>query len=176
MTRTQLRRHQRKKKVAMEAVESSNNGKSPTLIEDQMEKKPMRERIFPPFLVMVKPNDKDPFPNEDNEMLTDNFDCGLENDFYFISNVIYILPIEFDRTTEVTKEEDNGLAEELEKLKLLCYYVLNNKSMDDDKAIFKRNDLGMHQDLKPLFIWANIENVGVNKVLVDGGTKINLMP
>lgn len=51
-----------------------------------------------------------------------------------------------------------------------------NRCVDQDKAIFKRLDLGMQQHLKPLFIWAKVENVGVNKVLVYGGATINLMP
>ncbi|WP_338309929.1 hypothetical protein, partial [Bradyrhizobium sp. TM233] len=34
----------------------------------------------------------------------------------------------------------------------------------------------MKKHLKSLFVWARIEGVGVNKVLVDGGAAINLMP
>lgn len=33
----------------------------------------------------------------------------------------------------------------------------------------------MKQHLKPLFIWAKIDNVGINKFLRDGGEAINLM-
>src|SRR4051812_10353614 len=34
----------------------------------------------------------------------------------------------------------------------------------------------MRNHLKPLYIRAKIENVGINKVLVDGGAAVNLMP
>ncbi|XP_057418402.1 uncharacterized protein LOC130712593 [Lotus japonicus] len=34
----------------------------------------------------------------------------------------------------------------------------------------------MKSHLKPLFVWARVEDKGVNKVLVDGGAAINLMP
>ncbi|XP_057446268.1 uncharacterized protein LOC130738310 [Lotus japonicus] len=34
----------------------------------------------------------------------------------------------------------------------------------------------MKSHLKPLFVWAKVEEKGVNKVLVDGGAAINLMP
>lgn len=59
MTRTQWRRHQRKKKVAYEAEELNKNVKSPTLIDDRVEKKPMKEIISPPLPPVVKPKGKD---------------------------------------------------------------------------------------------------------------------
>lgn len=34
----------------------------------------------------------------------------------------------------------------------------------------------MKQHLKPIFICVKFDNVTVNKVLVDGGSEINLMP
>src|SRR4051812_12185243 len=34
----------------------------------------------------------------------------------------------------------------------------------------------MRNHLKPLYIRAKIENMGINKVLVDGGAAVNLMP
>lgn len=74
----------------METVESSNNGKSPILIEDRMAKKPVGERYFPPFIAIVKPNGKEPLSNEDGEMLTDNFDSGSENDFDVICKFVML--------------------------------------------------------------------------------------
>ncbi|MCI50859.1 hypothetical protein A2U01_0072103, partial [Trifolium medium] len=35
---------------------------------------------------------------------------------------------------------------------------------------------GMKNHLKPLFIRAKVNNVGVGNVLVDGGAAVNLMP
>ena len=34
----------------------------------------------------------------------------------------------------------------------------------------------MKGNLKRLYIWAKVKDVGVNKVLIDGGAAINLMP
>lgn len=45
-TRNQWRRN-RHKKSALEAEESSNNGKSPTLTNDPVAKRSMKERLFP---------------------------------------------------------------------------------------------------------------------------------
>lgn len=53
---------------------------------------------------------------------------------------------------------------------------MNNGCVEEEKAIFKRPDEGMKKHLKPFFIWAKVDNVGVNKVPVDWGTMINLMP
>lgn len=44
------------------------------------------------------------------------------------------------------------------------------------KGHFKRLGEGMKQHLKPLFIWATVDNVGVNKVLVDGQVVKNIIP
>jgi len=42
--------------------------------------------------------------------------------------------------------------------------------------VFERPDVSMRLHLKPLFIQAKINGVGVNKVLVDGGATVNLLP
>lgn len=62
----------------------------------------------------------------------------------------------------MTEEEDNGLTEELGNHKPMCYYVMSNGSIDEYKATFERHDYGMQQHLKPLFISAKVENVGIN--------------
>lgn len=42
-------------------------------------------------------------------------------------------------------------------------------------AFFERPDEGMKNHLKPLFIRGKVENVRVNKILVDGGAIANFM-
>jgi len=42
--------------------------------------------------------------------------------------------------------------------------------------MFEKPDDSMKSHLKPLFIQAKVDDIGVNKVLVDGGAAINLMP
>ena len=41
--------------------------------------------------------------------------------------------------------------------------------------MFERPDHHMQHHLKPLFIQAKINDVGINKVLVDGGAEVNLL-
>ncbi|KAK2450394.1 hypothetical protein QL285_009513 [Trifolium repens] len=60
--------------------------------------------------------------------------------------------------------------------KPMCYYIMNNGCIEEQKATFERPDLGMKNHLKPLFIRAKVEGVGINKVLIDGGAAVNLMP
>lgn len=95
----------------------------------------MKERIFPPLPAIVKPNGNEPLPKEDDKILTNNFNSGLENDFDVICNVVSVFPIEYVTITEVT-EEENVLGEESANHKSFCYYVMNNNYMDEDKAIF----------------------------------------
>lgn len=65
---------------------------------------------------------------------------------------------------------------EMVKHKPVCYYVLNNDAVEEQNALFKRPHQGMQNHLKPLYIRVKVEHVGVNKVLVDGGAAVNLMP
>lgn len=92
-----------------------------------------------------------------------------------ICNLISVLPMEYDHVPKVAKYE-SGLAEELANHKHLCYYLMKNGAINEDKAIFERPDYGMQQHLKPLFIWVKVENVGINKVLVNGRASVNIIP
>jgi len=47
---------------------------------------------------------------------------------------------------------------------------------ENQHAIFEKSDFPMTHNLKPLFIQAKTNGVGVNKVLVDGGATVNLLP
>ena len=42
--------------------------------------------------------------------------------------------------------------------------------------MFEKPDFPMNHHLKPLFIQAKVNGVGINKVLVDGGATVNLLP
>jgi hypothetical protein len=53
---------------------------------------------------------------------------------------------------------------------------MNNGCLEEQMATFERPDQGMKNHLKPLFIQAKVNDVGVNKVLIDGGDAVNLMP
>jgi len=53
---------------------------------------------------------------------------------------------------------------------------MNNGCVKNQHAVFEKPDVPMTHHLKPLFIQAKINGVGVNKVLVDGGATLNLLP
>lgn len=53
---------------------------------------------------------------------------------------------------------------------------MNNGCMEEENASFERLDEGMKQHLKPIFIRSKVDEVGGNKVLIDGGVAMNLMP
>jgi len=42
--------------------------------------------------------------------------------------------------------------------------------------MFEQPDDSMKNHLKPLFIQARVDDIGINKVLVDGSVAVNLMP
>ena len=60
--------------------------------------------------------------------------------------------------------------------KPVCYYVMNNGCVEEQNAFFERPNEAMKGHLKPLFITGKIDNVPVNKILVDCGATVNLMP
>jgi len=132
-----------------------------------MVKRPATERINPPLCTLEKS-----FPEEDDEM-TSNF-SGSEPSFDVIC-VVSVLPIEYDVPSEVSDVESD-FTKEMAIHRPLCYYVMNNGSVEDQHAFFERSVDSMKLHLKPLFIQAKINGVGVNKVLVDGGATVNLLP
>lgn len=85
-----------------------------------------------------------------------------------------MLPLEYDTFIEVI--EDEGLDEEFSTHKTLCYYVMNESSMNEYQAIFERPDMAMQNHLKSLYIRAKVNGVRINKVLIECGTCVNVMP
>jgi hypothetical protein len=53
---------------------------------------------------------------------------------------------------------------------------MDNSCVEGQQAMFKRPDRHMQHHFKPLFIQAKINDVGINKVMVDGGAVVNLLP
>jgi hypothetical protein len=111
---------------------------------------------------------------EDDHMEEDDF-LDYEPDLDIIVNVVSILPREFDVCSEITDEEEE-FGRQMALHRPVCYYVMNNGTMEDQMAMFERPDGGMKSHLKPLFIQAKVNDVGINKVLIDGGVAVNLMP
>ncbi|XP_050877054.1 uncharacterized protein LOC127080805 [Lathyrus oleraceus] len=82
---------------------------------------------------------------------------------------------EFDRITEV-EDSDSITEREMVAHKLVCYYVMNNGCIEEHNAFFERPNEAMRSHLKPLLITGKFEDVLVNKVLVDYGATVNLIP
>ena len=99
-----------------------------------------------------------------------------EPDFDVICNVVSILPAEYDMVSEVDDSEEEFDPKDMEEYKPMCYIVTNDGSESNRKAIFEQPDDSMKSHLKPLFIEAKVNKIGVNKVLVDGGGAVNLLP
>jgi hypothetical protein len=53
---------------------------------------------------------------------------------------------------------------------------MDNGCVVGEQAMFEKLNPHMKSHLKPLFIQAKVNDVGVNKVLVDGGAAVNLLP
>ncbi|KAK2357190.1 hypothetical protein QL285_094487 [Trifolium repens] len=167
MTRSQWRRYQRQKKVAAQQspLTTDGNGRRPL----ELAKTPMKERLGESKIESSVADNV-----EDDHMEADDF-LDSEPDLDIIVNVVSILPREFDVCSEVTDdEEESGMQMALHRP--VCYYVTSNGALEDQMATFERPDEGMKSHLKPLFIQAKVNNVGINKVLIDGGAAVNLMP
>lgn len=65
---------------------------------------------------------------------------------------------------------------EEDKDKPLCYYVMNSGVVEEQQAMFEKPTPWMMYHLKPLFIKAKVDGVAVNKVFINGGAVVNLMP
>eukprot|EP00256_Glycine_max_P062132 XP_014631525.1 uncharacterized protein LOC106798860 [Glycine max] len=152
MTRTQWRRFQRQKKLAQQNLQTG--------WYKEVSRRPVKERLLPPV-------DEDKMEDED---LLDS-----EPDFDVVC-VVSILPSEYDVQSEVTEIECEFDHFDMADPKPVCYYVMNNGCVEEQLAYFEKPDFRMKSHLKPLFIRAKVENVGINKVLIDGGAAINLMP
>ena len=125
------------------------------------------ERIFPPLSVVQKGL------YVKDEELTSNF-THFEASLNIIL-VVSMLPIEYDVISKVT-EDDEDFTEEVAAHQPKCYYVMDNGCVESQQAMFERPDHHMQHHLKSLFIQAKINDVGINKVLVDGGATVNLLP
>ncbi|KEH16120.1 hypothetical protein MTR_0319s0030, partial [Medicago truncatula] len=169
MTRTQWRRYQRQKKAtALQDITNVDKGEGKQKAVFEMVKKPATERISPPLSILKKEH-----PKEDEEM-TSNF-TGSDPSLDIVCNVVSILPVEYDVQSEIN-EVESDFVDEMAIHKPLCYYVMNNGCVEEQHAVFEKPDTSMKSHLKPLFIQAKINGVGVNKVLVDGGATVNLLP
>lgn len=66
----------------------------------------------------------------EDEMLTYDFDSGLEYSLDIRVNMVSVLPREFDQITEV-EDTDDITEMEMATHKPVCYYVMNNGCVED---------------------------------------------
>src|SRR3954468_16216376 len=173
MSRSQWRRHQRMKKAQREYKPREIGESSGNQVQHQgtkISKPPVERRLFEAENILEEEEKmRSNFWKEEDRM-TNDFDSGGVSSLNLICNVVLVLPHEFNQETEVEECEETDV-EEMTKHRPVCYYVLNNGAVEEQNAFFERPDEGMRNHLKPLYIRAKIENVGINKVLVDGGYK-----
>lgn len=110
-----------------------------------------------------------------DELLTDNFESSSEDSLDILVGVVSVMPREFDRITEVD-DNDSITEREMATHKPVCYYIMNNSCVEEQNSFFERLSDTMKIHLKPLFITGKVENIPVNKILVDCGATVNLMP
>ena len=114
------------------------------------------------------------FQDED-DLLTENFETGFDNDLEAILGADFIimvtnLPAEFKDSVGIEGCDDD------------CFDVFPGQEclfLGEDYAenvLFERLDEVMMSHLRPLHIKADIAGKMVNWVLVDGGVAINLLP
>ena len=80
--------------------------------------------------------------------------------------MVFVLPKEYDCVTEVAEAED-WEEEEMAKHKSVCYFMMDNRCIEEHNAFLERPPKGLKIHLKPLFIRPKVENTTVNKILVD---------
>ena len=99
-------------------------------------------------------------PDEDYELGSEFMDS--EPDFDIICNAVSILPAEYDMVSDVEDSEEKFDPKDMEEYKPMCYFLKNNGSEEDRKTIFEKPDDSMKNHLKPLFIQARVDEIGIN--------------
>lgn len=110
-----------------------------------------------------------------SDEVTDDFKSDSKSSFDILVSVVSILPEEYNCVSEVKNLVDAN-AEEMVLHKPRCYFVLNDGSVESQEAIFERHTITMKIHLKYLLIRAKVEGVTINKVLIDCGTTVNILP
>jgi hypothetical protein len=109
--------------------------------------------------------------NQDQETNTNIVDC----------NMVYVLPREFMSLERLELEENEDREEtqgEIQKAQgaTPVLLVTENEGFEAGKIVFEKPSKQMTQHLKPLYIKAHMNGRPVNKVLVDNGATVNILP
>src|SRR3954470_15355313 len=122
---------------------------------------PVERRLFEAENILEEEEKMRPSPWKEEDRMKNYFDSDGVSSINLNCNVVFVLPHKFNQETEVEDCEEADV-EEMAKHRLVCYYVLNNGAFEEQNAFFERPDEGMRNYLKPLYIRAKIENVGIN--------------
>jgi len=152
ITKTQWRRFQRPKNGVVVSLEDKTIDPNDDQRMVKPGRRPAKERLS---LLLVKDD-----PGEDDEL--DSKFMDSEPDFDVICNMVSIFPAEYDMVSEVEDSEEEFDPKDMEEYKLMCFFVTNNGSKEDQKAIFEKPDDSMKNHLKPLFIQARVDEIGIN--------------
>lgn len=98
------------------------------------------------------------------------------DDFVVNYYIVSVLPAEYDMVSEVYESEEDFVPDETDGGKPLCYYVMNSDMVEKQNDMFERPAPGTMYHLKPLFIGAKVDGITINKVFIDRGAAINLIP
>ena len=104
---------------------------------------------------------EDDFDQEDN---TNTVDC----------NMVYVLPREFMSLERLELEENEVNEEARGSTPMLL--ITENEEFESGKMVFEKPSKQMTHHLKPYYIKVHINGSPVNKVLVDNGAAINILP
>ncbi|KAJ1430194.1 hypothetical protein SESBI_07980 [Sesbania bispinosa] len=127
-----------------------------------------------------KPVDKrptTPLEDVDSNMITESFESGFPDDLEAICGIVSILPVEFAKQTLGQQEEEDFEDTEFDygsgpsKASFVTWVEPKSNS-----AIFDPPNDFMKNHLKPLFMSGSFNGYFVNRMLVDGGATINLIP
>lgn len=68
-------------------------------------------------------------------MVEDNFREESEDDLQINYGIVSVLPVEYDRVSEVSEVEEDFIPNEVINQKPLCYYVMNNGVVEEQQAV-----------------------------------------
>lgn len=82
-------------------------------------------------------------------MYDDTNDDTYGEDFIVNYDIMSVFPAEHDMVSEVSEADEYFIPDEFAEGKPLCYYVMNNGMVEEQKTMFERPSPGMMYHLKP---------------------------
>nr|KYP60888.1 hypothetical protein KK1_023308 [Cajanus cajan] len=121
------------------------------------------------------------FIEDDEDMITDCFESGFEDSLEDICGVVSVLPSEYAGAMESMNEQEDIHSEDFfddpnYESKIIWVNQISRVLPKFNSAVFDSPTEEMKGHLKPLLLTLMIEGQEVNKVLVDGGAAVNILP